>query len=953
MPQFRHFTVADGLASTTVYSMMQDRKGYLWLCTEAGVNRFTGHSFETFNVSNGLADNEHFKCFEDGKGRIWFATYNGKLCYYKDGRCFKEKEDASLHYTTDAGNYLKHFVEDSEGNIWFSTFQGGIFRYDGAKVTAAGRQYLGLLSPMLFLLGGQAHTMIAGPYTNMLYTVASNKAIALKRKRPFTNITDRVENFGGDNATAFITESGIESLKGDSLITNISSAELHGKISCACMVANDLWIGSYRTGVFCIRDYKHKGKSGRQERYLSQASISQIITDMEGGIWISTLSDGVYYLPGSQSYITNIPTPSVTSVQHSARKGRWAAGTYYGQVMIFQNDSLVLGYKNPAYPDTRIKSFSWMDESRLLVGMDYLPYILDVNSMRTIPCQLPASGISDLYAVKEGTLICARSSIYFLDKQGKVKALLRNDGATTPISYKLVSVAGTNAYSCWFTGISSLFHLDSAGVVHEVAGAALLGANPIDLVCTGGQVWVGTHGNGIFIFKDDRLQYHLTEANSQLTSNVCQKLMDDHHGNIWVATNKGISIYDAATRQFKFRLTLDDVLIDNDIKDMDVDAHNAFIATPTGISVINTEKIISRSLPPPVYVTALKANDSSYTGAVHPGFLYFKGELTLEFTAITFQANQSLRYRYRSASGDTAWHETATGQVSFYNLPPGNYDFLIAAKKYNSDWSKPVLYGFTITPRWYQSWWFRAMLGLLVAAVILIVYRLQIASIRRREAEKTAYNKRIAELEGSALANQMNPHFIFNSLNTVQQFILQKEERQVLDYLSDFSVLMRQMLQYSRSALIDLESEVDFLKRYLELEQTRFNGKFTYKIEIDKHLLDEGLKVPPMLIQPLLENAIKHGISNKGGHIMLHIVLVNDVLVVTVSDDGAGIDEVRSRDLPKEKGYESTALKVIESRIRLMSDKQHSTGALLIVDRKSADPLQTGTIATLKIPLAH
>lgn len=951
--KFRHFSVSNGLSSTTVYFVMQDQKGYMWFCTEAGVNRYDGQLFETFNIANHLADNENFRCFEDSQGRLWFSSYNGKLCYFHKGKFFTENEDSTLYYFKEAGKYLNNFIEDTAGNIWFSTFQGGIFRYDGKEVTAINKLNPCTLNPILFLQKAKIYSILENPKSNVLYSVTDKKSTMLKSKKGYGNIIGKASDLRFPGSTSLITGNGIEYLEGDSIKAEILNQQLNCKISTCCMVGNDLWIGSYRNGVFCLRDYKSKGAKGIREHYLDKESVSQIVTDKEGGIWISTLSDGVYYLSGTQSYIKNIPTTSVTSIKYNKNRGLWAAGTYYGELMIFRYDSLIGTFKKSTYPETRIKSLAWISDSKLLVGMDYSPYVFDIVTRKTANLELSRSGTSDLYEAKDGIWICARSAVYFLNKERRLRTMFENNIASTPISYKLVSVAGSDSDECWFASISSLFHRDSKGNIKEIAGQDLLGSNPIDIEYVNEYLWVATHGNGVFIFKNGNLIDHLTEHNSNLTSDVCQKLISDKKGNIWVATNKGVCVFDEKARKYRFRLTIDDVLISNDIKDLDFYDNNAYIATPTGISIISTEKIISSTAPPPVYVTILKVNDSNYTGTTRPNIPYFKGALNLGFTAITFQSNNSLNYRYKSASGDTGWHEISNGQVTFYNLAPGSYDFLISAKKYNSDWGQPISYGFTIMPLWYQSTFFKTICILLIASIIFIAFRLQIVRIRKRETEKTIYNKRIAELEGSALANQMNPHFIFNSLNTVQQFILQKEERQVLDYLSDFSLLMRQMLQYSRSSLIDLENEIDFLERYLNLEVTRFNGKFTYRMDIESGILDEGLKVPPMLIQPLLENAIKHGISAKGGQILLEIKLENDFLIVIVDDDGLGIEEVQFNTLSKHKIFESTALKVIESRLKLMRTKENRIGELNIINKRKLNKIQSGTIASLKIPLSN
>ncbi len=211
---------------------------------------------------------------------------------------------------------------------------------------------------------------------------------------------------------------------------------------------------------------------------------------------------------------------------------------------------------------------------------------------------------------------------------------------------------------------------------------------------------------------------------------------------------------------------------------------------------------------------------------------------------------------------------------------------------------------------------------------------------------------KISDLESKALTYQMNPHFIFNSLNTVQQFILEKEEEQGLNYLTDFSMLMRQILENSRKPSITLFEELDFLERYLQLERIRFSNSFDYFINVHAEISKHEIKIPPVFIQPLLENAIKHGIrSIKGkGIIRMEISVRGDFLICIIEDNGTGIyAEKRERSVFSEK-KESTALKVIEERLKLTRNNYGETGKMMIKD-KSESSGQTGTLIEIHIPI--
>ncbi|WP_333865012.1 sensor histidine kinase, partial [Chitinophaga sp.] len=200
----------------------------------------------------------------------------------------------------------------------------------------------------------------------------------------------------------------------------------------------------------------------------------------------------------------------------------------------------------------------------------------------------------------------------------------------------------------------------------------------------------------------------------------------------------------------------------------------------------------------------------------------------------------------------------------------------------------------------------------------------------------------------------MNPHFIFNSLNSVQHLILEKEEKQALNFLADFATLMRQMLNNSRKSYISLEDEIAFLTRYIELEKIRFANSFEYKFDMSQELKEYTIYIPPMLIQPILENAIKHGLApkNGSGHLLVRLELHGDLLYCAVDDDGIGWEHANSIKTGKLTKHESTALSVIRERLQIIKSFNGSVGKLEIIDKfNSGFGNKAGTLVEILIPI--
>jgi len=242
---------------------------------------------------------------------------------------------------------------------------------------------------------------------------------------------------------------------------------------------------------------------------------------------------------------------------------------------------------------------------------------------------------------------------------------------------------------------------------------------------------------------------------------------------------------------------------------------------------------------------------------------------------------------------------------------------------------------------------------LVLTAIIAIAAALIMRKEFDRKKEKVAYNNRLLELEAKALTSQMNPHFIYNSLSTVQHLIVLNEQQKAFDYISDFSLLMRQMLNNSRKSYVALEDEIDFLTRYMELERFRFSNSFEYEFQVEDAIKVHSHCIAPMLIQPILENAIKHGMGPKKEKGMLKISFSfhKDILECVVDDNGAGWK--KTRNTVSTMKHESTALNIIRERLNVIKSYDDNPGRLEIIDKASNGYNETGTIVKIFIPIIN
>ncbi len=371
-----------------------------------------------------------------------------------------------------------------------------------------------------------------------------------------------------------------------------------------------------------------------------------------------------------------------------------------------------------------------------------------------------------------------------------------------------------------------------------------------------------------------------------------------------------------------------------------------------------TDDTIATSANKPIsfYIDALHiAEDTTY---LFPGenidLTHSQNNITIHYSAINFDEAESNRYAYRI--NQNRWVSLGSeNSIYFSNLAPGKYEVEIkyyAASNINSETIKKIT--FIIYPPFWKRWWFFTLIGLAIISIIYLYYSRRISEVRH----KARVDRQMAEYEIKALHAQMNPHFIFNCLNSIREMILNNENRQASHYLSKFAQLIRITLNNSSKPFISLQNTIDYLRRYLEMEQIR-TSNFSYHITVDDAVETENTFLPPMLIQPFIENAIWHGVSSTYQPIKINICFTrkNNQLLCIIEDNGIGIGA--SLKNKKQQGetqadYDSLGITNVHQRIQVLNEKYHLHSSVTIEDKNNL-PLynETGTLVTIYLPLKN
>jgi len=461
---------------------------------------------------------------------------------------------------------------------------------------------------------------------------------------------------------------------------------------------------------------------------------------------------------------------------------------------------------------------------------------------------------------------------------------------------------------------------------------------------------IATKGAGLLVYKNNKVkQINLTNGLS--SENVYKLVVDDTI--MWAATDKGLNkitrhkngTIENAVRVF----TTFDGLISNEIDDVMKFNNNIWIASDKGLSFFNPDSLDDDYVDMPIYINNVLINDSNVSITNTHKLKYFENNIKIMFTGLGYKNAKKLLYRYRMHGLDTNWVYTKNRETQYTTLPPGSYNFEVSVLNATGKWtSKPAYVEFKILTPFWKTWWF--VLFSIILFVAGIFYATNYWIQKSQENKQEEINRLLLNLKLKALRAQMNPHFTFNVINSIQHFILYKNDEAAHRYLSKFSKLIRTILNNSEENTVPLSEEIKALELYLELEAMRFEEQFEYELIIDEELDVSKTKIPSMLIQPYVENAIKHGIlpSLKLGKIKIDICKHHNSLKCTVEDNGVG--RAKSSAENKNPEYRSFGTSITKERLSVINELYNSELSEIVIDLEDMEGNAMGTKVEIYIP---
>lgn len=928
-PYLLHFTVKDGLPSNVCYNLLQDSYGFLWICTDQGVCRYDGHDFKTFSVKDGLPDNEVVNIIEDRQQRLWLVCYNDRPCYIRNGRVYNSSNDSLCRQLEEPQLRYKFVFQAAGRNVYLSgnsTWQADSSRlypyHTGLRLVSyffqhRGRPYA-VTDKGLFRVDREQLTPILAPDPQPPYLAQYHNGHLLL--------------YAGYNRGSKLYRVALDSNVARAVHEQPLPYRVYSMYACE---DGTVQLGTDR-GV--IRYSLPDRRLDTSRALLRNTFISGILRDKDNNFWYSSHTDGLYLYPYTQPRIYNheqgLLRNDVLSLC-SGPAGELVAGYDNGSIDIISPG----GIRTFSAPLTggrnRVLRPLACGKGHYLAGADQGLFLLNGSRLQ----HLGHPSIKSLFLKNDTCYIAALGGVVAMN--------IHTRGQRRIWSHKTTAVAADDTGACWLGTLEGLY-CQSRGAITKLEKDPVLSASRItDIGLCRGVIAIGTHEHGLFLWNGRRLT-HLDESTG-LSDNCCRNLCTDGQNEVWVCTGKGldrITVTPAGDGQIR-HLSFSDGLPDYGINDAALSGNDLCVATADGIILLNRNSL--RADPAPaVYITALQKGDSSFFPRQRVVFGYGKKGLQISFTGVSISGGRRLRYKYllQGAGEDTVY--TALSSVNFSNIRPGAYTFLVWAGNRSGAWSpQPAACSFVIKPPFWQSPWFPWLMAGLLAAGGYGLYRYRVQGIRRRADEKARLGQRMAELEMQALRAQINPHFVFNALNSIQHYYNRHDERSANRYMTAFAQLIRQTFTHSQTHWITLSEEMEMLHTYLELEQMRFKQQFRYTLEMVPPFDDPTVLLPAMLLQPYVENAINHGLRHlkeRPGLLHISFALSGTELICRIEDNGVGRGQAPVRPTT----HQSRGMTITLKRIETINQLYWSTISVQVTDAP-----EHGTRVEIRSPVYH
>ena len=954
---WKQYTVEHGLAGNDVFDIVQDDIGYLWFATDQGICRFNGYEFIRPVDTSAFAGNEAFVPTKDKNGRIWFARLDASIWFIeRDSVKAYQYNDTIDLYRQKFGILDQLGIED-DGTLWlaFPGFGFLVIGPNGSHHIVKGSSRHNFLftrvgNKMIFAFQVNSKQVKPGDTLDFLqmrddqiiiltqsilkdYWNNLSGAWTMSNQEVICYFDDNFINFNFHNppsiiSTTIFPEKTVQFKNGNVLIASHS-----GK----------------NNGLHFFKSYEHF-KRQDATNLLPDYFVTDILQDKEGGWWAATRNAGVLYCKNPSIDIYDIESGFASSnILRLAYDGGQHIYVAVKPMEVWKINTIIESA-------SRLPSLSIANEEMIDLFYDTIhqflwnstPLKYLENGKWKLFTHLSINKTQGLY-VKEisgspaGQFLWCSASLgfykieipsyeYSFQRRSDNKTQIRTFSVTQDLQDN-VWVATLSGLKLWKDGNYHPPTFSHEALRFPVRDTELL---------PDGSLAITPRGGGILIKTPEGALTQIT-VKEGLTTNFINKLVSTSKGELFACSQEGLSRLIKSNGKWEvININKKQGLPANLVNDVTVIGEEIWVATSNGLARIK-ERFPIHPVSAPLLEEFI-VNDQLTTYKEGLTLPHDKNNINIKFLSIHFRSEGDIMYRYRLLP-DTSFALTKIRQVNFPGLQHGHYSLEVQALNENAEWSKSEIWTFAIKPPWWKTAWFYGLLGLIVVTGSSQIINQRIKTIKK----ETAVSHKIKDLEKAALRAQMNPHFIFNCLGSIQQFIVENDKDSATRYLTRFAKLVRLSLHSSVDGHHTLSEEIEMLDNYLALEQMRFKEQFSYEIRAGQITDHNEITFPPMLIQPFVENAIIHGVRNLPykGAIVVEFLLKGNMLNVLVTDNGRGIT---AEDQTPIKAHKSIGTSLTKRRLDLLTgpSTEHNFRLENIIE---PDGRIAGTQTRIQIPV--
>ena len=915
IPKFINYCEEQGLCNQEVYDVICDQTGLIWIATDNGVFNYDGEIFNHFNKSDGLTDNAVYKIIEDDVGKLWMMTGNKKLCYYTNKKLHPYPFNNLIEENLPSGSDLMEISYHTKTGLKLAVNHGGFLSIDnlgksyfyGSSTTQINKKECGLYllkdqnqilsfqyynsksclsildSIPLFICHISAKNEIEVSDTFYLNTLYKNKKV-LSVKRGCALSNGSIAQIW-HNSVYIIHENTMQRILLNQSIILIREIE------------NVLWIGT-REGIYT---YDLRTEELKHEDYLREYSVSSVTKDLDGGYWFTTLEKGLFY------------TPNLFLTHQELSKG--------GQItadLVKDDNRFIISYR-----DGQIDEFDPKSEQKKTLfypEKNKTPNLfgLAIDSQKRI-----YSGGTEVICYSENKPEKINSTLDF------TKKILPHKDDIFVVSkrniYRIKSDLEIAAYSIDLQDITGLSIIDESIYVLCESKSIVFQILPDTLIQSETRIFQ----NCIHVWKTESIINGVTRDGrlvhfDQKTNEFSQSrpLLNDWIVNdvlvtqkaTWLASNQGIIRLTDNSDHPIIQIGEAQGLASVNVRRLEIMDDHLYYLTKNNLGRLRLPLEMEFKGP---QIKGLRFESSTQTYENTPAEIILPesdNEFNIYPIYISYNQPQNIVFHYQLIGANKKMSKTPVAKIPYSGLSSGVYDFYLTATVNNIDFSDPVRFKLIIeSPFWKKGWFL-----ILATLSLIVIFLLTVLQIIKRIRKKAALKLEMVELRSKALGAQMNPHFMFNFLNSLQLKIVKNETEDAINYLDEFCGLIRKNLNYSNENHITLTQEVELSKSYLYLEKIRYKDGLEFSIEIAPDFNLSAFNVPPLLLHPFIENAIIHGFSQKKdtGIIIIQISPLQNnenAVIISIKDNGCGLKK------EWKTSHKSLGIALIRQRITLQN----------------------------------